>query len=345
MSEALNTLRSKGVPVSDDEYESSLIAILLHDVGHGPFSHALEYSILPDVNHEDITVVIVNYLNELFDDRLNMVRKIIQDQYHRKFFHQLVSSQLDTDRMDYLNRDSYFTGVSEGKVGSERLLKMLNVVDNEIVVEEKAIYSIENFLSARRLMYWQVYLHKTTVGAEKLLTKIIQRARHLVSSGVSLESSPLFKVFLSKNYSLDDFRSNRKILNDYLKLDDSDILSAIKSWESHSDTVLSTLCGMLLNRDLFRVRLSGIETGTEEIEKLIFNISHQFKIDPLDAKFLVAEGSMTNAAYISGGQRINVLMKDGNIIDIADAADLPNIAAMSKIVKKYYLCWPKSVSL
>ncbi|MFC2126271.1 HD domain-containing protein [Bacteroidota bacterium] len=345
MSEALNTLRGKGVQISDEEYESALIAILLHDVGHGPFSHALEFSILPGVEHEDITVAIVNYLDELFKNRLDLVKKIIQGQYDRKFFNQLVSSQLDTDRMDYLNRDSYFTGVSEGKIGSERILKMLNLINNEIVVEEKAIYSIENFLSARRLMYWQVYLHKTTVGAEKMLIKIIQRAKYLVSRNVFVESSPAFKVFLSHDYSLDDFISNRNVLNNFLKLDDTDILGAIKIWQDHPDLVLSTLSRMLLNRDLFKVRLSGNKTQEEELNDLINKVSEKYSINPEDARYLISEGSMTNAAYISGGQRINVLMKDGNIIDIADAADLPNIAAMSKIVKKYYLCWPKIVSL
>jgi len=345
MSEALNTLRGKGLQISEEEYESALIAILLHDIGHGPFSHALEFSILPDVEHEDITVVIVNYLNEIFNGQLDLVIKIIQGQYNRKFFCQLVSSQLDTDRMDYLNRDSYFTGVSEGKIGSERILKMLNVVNNEMVVEEKAIYSIENFLSARRLMYWQVYLHKTTVAAEKMLIKIIQRAKYLVLNGVSIESSPAFKVFLSHDYSLQDFTTNRDVLDNFLNLDDSDIISAVKYWQNNPDVVLSTLSRMLLNRDLFKVRLSGKATQEDELANLIKIVSKRYGISTEDASYLIAEGSMTNAAYISGGQRINVLMKDGRIIDIADAADLPNIAAMSKIVKKYYLCWPKIVSL
>lgn len=345
MADAMNTLKSKNVDISDEEYEAALVAILLHDVGHGPFSHALEYSILPGIGHEFITRIVVDYLNEIFDNRLELVKKIINDQYERRFFSQLVSSQLDTDRMDYLNRDSYFTGVSEGKIGSDRIVKMLNVVNNELVVEEKAIYSIENFLSARRLMYWQVYLHKTTVSAEKMIINIIRRAKKLVLQGIFLEAPPEFLIFLTGTFSKDDFKYKREVLDKFLMLDDYDILSTIKLWKGHPDKVISILSRMLLNRDLFRVRLSKARAKKKELDLINRRICSKYDLSIEEADYMISEGTISNAAYISGGQRINVLKKNGVIVDIAEAADLPNIKAMSKIVKKCYLCWPKSVSL
>jgi uncharacterized protein len=345
MSITLDNLRSKGHEISTQEYEASLIAILLHDVGHGPFSHALEYSLLPGIKHEHISYIIMNFFNSLFNNQLDLTLKIFTNQYERKFFHQLVSSQLDIDRLDYLKRDSFFTGVTEGKIGADRIIKMLDVRNDRIVVEEKGIYSIENFLSARRLMYWQVYLHKTTVSSEKMLIQLIRRAKHLAQKGVEVFASPSLKLFLGKDVYPDDFRESPEYLKAYASLDDYDIWGAIKLWSYHSDFILSSLSNMLLERKLFKVKLSNDPIDQEIIHKLEKKISTHYPIDEDEVSYFLVHGSMSNAAYIAAGQEINILTKKGEILDVAKASDLPNIMAMSKIVKKNYLCWSKNVSL
>lgn len=345
MDQALLNLRSKGIEISEAEYEASLVAILLHDIGHGPFSHTLEESLLQGIHHEQMSSLIIQLFNELFNGRLELALKIFNRKYHRLFFSQLVGSQLDVDRLDYLNRDSYFTGVSEGKIGFERILKMLNVWNEEIVVEEKAIYSIENFLSSRRLMYWQVYLHKTTVGTEKLLTQLIKRAKFLAQAGKLDTRNDALRLFLHNDFVLSDFGKDKKLLHAYLSLDDHDLWGSVKIWQYHKDQVLSELSRMLIERDLFRVVMQNTRIDHALRTSILEKVAQKFGLGPLEAGYFVVDGFMSNAAYEMDQSTINVMMKDGNIVEIASASDLPNIKAMSKIVKKYYLCWPKSVSL
>jgi len=345
MDVVLSSLRSKGIEISDEEYESALIAILLHDIGHGPFSHALEYSLIKGIEHEKISALVMQLFNDEMNNKLELAIKIFEGSYHKKFLSQLVSSQLDVDRLDYLNRDSFFTGVSEGKIGFERILKMLNVVDNEIVVEEKAIYSIENFLSSRRLMYWQVYLHKTTVSAEVLLIKLIKRAKKLALMGKLETRNNALKLFLLNNFKLTDFTANTEILKVFLSLDDNDIWGSIKIWQFHEDAVLSKLSQMLIERNLFKIKFYNKSISKNTRDRIIENIMDKCRLNKEDASYFVKDGELSNAAYELTNSKINVLMKNGDIVDIASASDLPNIKAMSKIVKKYYLCFSKSVSL
>lgn len=345
MTRALDSLRSKGIEIDDHEYESAQIAILLHDIGHGPFSHALEYSLMPGVQHESISFQFMKYLNKEFNGALSTTLKIFQNTYKRKFFHQLVSSQLDMDRLDYLKRDSFFTGVSEGAIGLDRIISMLNVVNDQIVVEEKGIYSIENFLNARRLMYWQVYLHKASVSAEKMIINLIIRAKELAKSGESIFATPAFNTFLSTNISIDDFQQKPALLETFGQLDDYDIWASIKMWSQSNDKILRLLSNSLLNRKLFKIKLTNESLSKQELEKIRLAIVDQFDVLKSDARYLLAYGEVTNKAYIAEGQKINILTKKGKVLDIAQAADLPNITAMSKIVKKHYLCCPKTVSL
>ena len=345
MSITLDNLRSKGHEISPAEYEASQIAILLHDIGHGPFSHALEYSLLKGIRHEHISLQLMEYFNKLFNGELELTIKIFTNQYSRKFFHQLVSSQLDIDRLDYLQRDSLFTGVSEGTIGADRIIKMLDIKDDQIVVEEKGIYSIENFLSARRLMYWQVYLHKATVSAEKMLIMLIQRAKHLVSQGENLFATPALNVFLTNDISLEMIQGNIDYLKAFASLDDYDIWAAVKIWRHHPDRILSSLSSMLLERRLFRVILSNEKFEKAYITDLKQQITETYHIHSKEVTYFLACGSMSNAAYIAGGQNINIMTKSGQVMDVAQASDLPNIKAMSKIVKKYYICWPKQIKM
>ncbi len=345
MDQALLTLRSKGVSITEEEYEAAMIAVILHDVGHGPFSHALEHSLLSGITHEQMSGLVIRLFNEVFQHTLDLALRIFNHQYERPFLSQLVASQLDVDRLDYLNRDSFFTGVSEGKVGFERILKMLNVVDEQIVVEEKAIYSIENFLSSRRLMYWQVYLHKTTVGAEKLLIQLIKRAKFLAKQGLLKTRNDALRLFLKNDYTIRDFGQDPSLLHAYLSLDDHDIWGGVKIWQYHPDKILAEMSRMLIERDLFRVDLTNSPANPAFKKTVVRAVADTYAISETDALFLVVDGFMSNAAYEEAGSKINVLMKNGDIVDITSASDLPNIKAMSKIVRKYYLCWPKSVSL
>ncbi|GAB1445401.1 HD domain-containing protein [Flammeovirgaceae bacterium] len=344
MGKVLDNLRLKGIDITPQEYEASQIAILLHDIGHGPFSHALEETLLPQINHESISFLFMKELNSLFNDQLNLALQIFQNTYQRKFFHQLVSSQLDTDRLDYLRRDCFYTGVSEGSIGVERIVVMLNVSQDQLVVEEKGIYSIENFLNSRRLMYWQVYLHKTAVSAERMLVNLIRRAQYLIQSGEALLCSASLQLFLSNSFTLEDFK-RKEVINNFGQLDDNDIWGAIKLWQNHPDQILSTLCHMLLHRNLFKIRLTNEPIEKTTIENIRSEISDRYQILRKDAAFLFSHGVVSNEAYVSGGQGINILTKRGELKEIADASDLPNIKALSKIVKKNYLCYPKNVSL
>ncbi|MBC5993342.1 HD domain-containing protein [Pontibacter cellulosilyticus] len=344
MNTALNTLRSKNNEISDKEFEASLIAILLHDIGHGPFSHALETAIFKNVHHEHLSLHIMHLLNEQFGGKLSLAIDIFTDKYHRKFFHQLVSSQLDVDRLDYLNRDSFYTGVYEGKIGADRIIKMLDVANDKLVVEEKGVYSIENFLVSRRLMYWQVYLHKTVISAENMVLRVVQRARELVQQDVEVPCSPCLKFFLTTDLTMQDFQQDSSILERFVSLDDHDIWGGIKMWASHSDKILSYLANSILSRKLFKVVIANkpidqeLQLGISEL------VQTHFKIADEDVKYLMIAGKIGNNAYDVEGQTIDMLTKSGYVIDVAEASDLPNIRALSNKVEKYYVCYPKEVA-
>jgi uncharacterized protein len=345
MDEALNNLQAKGYQISEDEREAAEIAILLHDIGHGPFSHVLEYTLLNQVHHEQVSNLIMQKLNEHFNGRLDLAIQMFSDNYPRKFFHQLISSQLDVDRLDYLSRDSFYTGVREGFIGSERLLSMLDLVNEQLVLEEKGIYSIENFLMARRLMYWQVYLHKTAIAAESMLIQILNRAKDLIQKGINLNCSEPLHLFLSKTFTWEEFRSDASLLNYFTDLDDHDIWAAIKNWKNNDDFILSKLCQDFLNRKLYTCKLGSqpiSKAKKDEIEKLI---QTRLGIEKEDLKYFFVEGSTSNAAYVQGDNTIKIVDKLGQMVELVEASDLPTIQALSKIVKKYYFCCPKSVYL
>lgn len=344
MSLVLDNLRGRDIPVSDQEYEASQIAILLHDIGHGPFSHSLEFNLLHNVSHEELTKLLFHHLNQQLDGQLTLAEKIFNGQYKRKFFHQLVSSQLDIDRLDYLKRDSFFTGVSEGTIGSDRIIQMLIVKNDQLLVEEKGIYSIENFLNARRLMYWQVYLHKTSLSAEQMLVQIIKRAKDLIQEQTKLVINYPLEPFMTNKIDLNTIRGSH-YLEAFARLDDYDIWTAIKSWVRNPDKVLSTLCQLLLDRKLFKIDLTNQKVNKNKKKKLARILKSALNLDERELSYFLVEGSISNAAYLRKDQSINIFTKEGAIVDIAQASDLPNIKALSKIVKKYYLCWPKSVSL
>ena len=344
MSRVLDNLRTKGIEISDEEYEASQIAILLHDLGHGPFSHALEDSIMSGVKHESISYLLMTRLNQEFGGALALTLKIFRNSYKRKFFYQLVSSQLDIDRLDYLKRDCFFTGVMEGTIGVDRIIAMLHVYRDQLVVEEKGIYSIENFLNARRLMYWQVYLHKTTISAERMLVNLIRRAQALVHAGEEVPASQALMHFLKNQCTLDTLKDDPVTLEAFGQLDDNDIWGAIKFWKNHPDKILSTLSTMLLERKLFQIELSVEPIRKSVIEKVRTSVAKKYGTLRAETPYLFSTGVVSNEGYTEG-QKINILTKQGNLLDIAQASDLPNIKALSNIVKKNYLCWPKNVSL
>jgi HD superfamily phosphohydrolase len=340
----IDSLRDKGNEINDQEAEAAYIAILLHDIGHGPFSHALEFSLLRNIRHEKLSHWLISALNKEFNGALDLAQQIFENSYHRKFFHQLVASQLDIDRLDYLKRDSFFTGVYEGTIGAERIIKLLDVRNDQIVVEEKGIYSIENFLSARRLMYWQVYLHKASVSAEKMLVSIINRAKHLCEQGQQVHASESLSVFLGQTVSESDFSSNPELLVHFAQLDDLDIWGAIKLWQNHPDAILSGLSRALLNRKLFKIKFSNEPFSAEQISIAQSELMYKLKVDSEDLPYFFESGKVSNSAYLSN-KSIYILTKKGEIIDVAQAADLPNIKAMTRVVKKYYLCWAKNLNL
>ena len=345
MGKTLDSLRAKGHMIFDAEYEASLVAILLHDIGHGPFSHTLEFSLFNGIDHEEMASWALKKLNKDFEGRLNLAMQIFEKRYPREFFGELVSSQLDIDRLDYLQRDCYFTGVQEGTIGAERIIQMLNIVNDRLVVEEKGLYSIESFLSARRIMYWQVYLHKTAVCAEKMLILLIQRARELTQNGISVPSTPAFTMFLERNISSKDFEEDPDILDVFMVMDDSDVWGSIKFWVNHDDKILSQLSKRLLTRNLFRVKLMNEKPSDKELEKLTSLTAKHFDISLEETSYYVSSGKVSNSAYLPQEGSIVIQKKSGELVDVAKAVDLPNIKAISKIVEKYYLCWPKDVPL
>ena len=344
MSITLDNLRIKGTDISESEYEAALIAILLHDIGHGPFSHALEYSLLRGIPHEELSLLTIELLNEEFGGQLTLALQIFKNQYPKKFFHQLVSSQLDIDRLDYLQRDCFFTGVSEGTIGADRIIKMMAVKDDQLVIEEKGIYSIENFLSARRLMYWQVYLHKTTVSAEKMLINLIQRAKKLAQDGRTFFVTEEMAYFMSQEVSLADFKADTSLLKKFLQLDDFDIWGAIKLWKNDPDYVLQNISQMFLTRKLFKINLVNEPFSGQEIEHLRTKARKKLQVPDEDLAYFFSTGTISNYGYLEK-DRISILTKKGEVVDVASAADLPNIKIMSKMVEKHYVCVAKSLIL
>jgi len=343
MGQAIETIRSKGHEITDEEAKGVTIAILLHDIGHGPFSHALEHSIVNNVTHEDISEIFMDSLNKEFNGELSLAIKIFQNRYKKKFLHQLVSSQLDMDRLDYLKRDSFFTGVSEGVISTERIIKMLNVVNDQLVVEAKGIYSIEKFIIARRLMYWQVYLHKTVLSAENLLVNILKRAKELAEKKVDLFCTPALKTFLYNKYSKKDFVNNHSILLAFANLDDYDIMASVKVWaaDTKKDKVLSLLSSLLLDRKLYAVELQNQPFKEEKINELKKEIKKSIGFTEKEVNYFVFTGTVTNDAYRADKIRINIMFKDGTVKDIAEASDQLSVDVLAKTVKKYFLCFPK----
>lgn len=339
MQKTVDVLRSKGVAISEDEENALYIAILLHDIGHGPFSHAMEHSIVKSVSHEAISLLFMEQLNTEFNGSLTLAIQIFKGEYHRSFMCELISSQLDMDRADYLKRDSFYTGVAEGNINSERIIANLDVVDDNLVVDEKGIYSVEKFLVARRLMYWQAYLHKTSLVAEQLLLRVLKRAKELTRKGKELKASRALAHFLNTDVKLENF--DKTTLDTFAQLDDNDIISAMKEWQYHDDFVLKNLCDMLINRQLLKIKIKD-----KKIDKLQL-IEHKqllietYNISSAEADYFVFTGDIFNQAYQQKTQNINILLKSGKIEDIAQASDTLNIKALSKPVTKYYICYPK----
>ena len=339
MEQAVQTLKDNGIEISNDEKMAVILAILLHDIGHGPFSHALENSFVTGVSHEEISNFFMNSLNHELGGDLELAIEIFEDKYPKRFLHDLVSSQLDMDRLDYLKRDSFFTGVSEGVVSNQRIIKMFSVVNDEIVIKEKGIYSIEKFIVARRLMYWQVYLHKTVLSAEFLLSKILERARKLINNGSTLFTVPTLKYFLTKNITNDNI-SQDEFLKNFSKIDDYDVLTCIKVWTGESDKVISKLSDMLVNRNLLKVKISTNKFSNEEMEKTLKFNQKILGFNNEEMQYFVFQKEMENNAYDPRKDEIKILFNDGSLKDITKASDNLNISALSKSVKKYYLFAP-----
>ena len=341
MGQAIEEIRSRGYEITENEARAVTVAILLHDIGHGPFSHSLENSLVKDTSHETISLMFMEQLNEFFKGELETAIQIFKNEYPKRFLHQLVSSQLDMDRLDYLKRDSFFTGVTEGVIGSDRIIKMLNVANDQLVVDEKGIYSIEKFLIARRLMYWQVYLHRTVVSSEQLLVMMLKRAQDLTSGGAVLFATPALDYFLKDAPGKFDPSNQAGFLKQFALLDDNDVLASAKVWCNYPDKVLSLLSDGLVNRGLFRVQLNNSPFDPALVESMRQKVASQLGISREEACYLVISDSVSNFAYSDMDDRISILDKKGNIRDIAEASDILNISVLSKTVRKYFLCFPR----
>lgn len=341
MNLAVQVIRRKGHEITEDEEKAVLLAILLHDIGHGPFSHALEYDIVNGVSHEEISSFFIKRLEDEFGEDLNRTLSIFTNTYHKPFLYQLVSSQLDMDRMDYLNRDSFYTGVSEGVIGSDRIIEMLNVHEGQLVLEEKGIYSIEKFIVARRLMYWQVYLHKTVVAGEFMLIHTLRRAKQLVIHGKELFASPALMYFMKNKITSKDFKNDPSALDNFAQLDDFDIMGAIKVWQFCDDAVLADLSTRLVNRRLFKIQISKTPFSEEVILSKRMEVAAAMNISLEDAAFYVYSDVLSNNAYNQGKQNINLLMKNGTVMDLSLASDNLNISAFTTPVEKWFLCFPE----
>ena len=341
MSEAIKVLSQKGIFIFDSEAEAVQAAILMHDIGHGPFSHVLENTLIHGISHEEISLMMMDKMNKEMGGELTLAIKIFRDEYPKRFLHQLISSQLDMDRLDYLRRDSFFTGVTEGNIGSARIIKMLNVVDDQLVIDYKGIYSIENYLTSRRLMYWQVYLHKTTVACEKVLVNALLRAKKLASEGVELFASPALRYFLYNNVDAAHFSIDSEALQHYIDLDDNDIWSAVKVWKDSDDKVLALLSADLIERRPFRVEIHDEEVSDERIAELRKELAEHFGITPEDAWFLISLNTIQKDMYDIHDDHISILNKDNTLKDIAEASEILNVELLSKKIRKYYLCYQR----
>ena len=341
MSEAIKVLSQKGIFIFDSEAEAVQAAILMHDIGHGPFSHVLENTLIHGISHEEISLMMMDKMNKEMGGELTLAIKIFRDEYPKRFLHQLISSQLDMDRLDYLRRDSFFTGVTEGNIGSARIIKMLNVVDDQLVIDYKGIYSIENYLTSRRLMYWQVYLHKTTVACEKVLVNALLRAKKLASEGVELFASPALHYFLYNDVDAAHFSIDSEALQHYIDLDDNDIWSAVKVWKDSDDKVLALLSNDLIERRPFRVEIHDEEVSDERIAELRKELAEHFGITTDDAWFLISLNTIQKDMYDIHDDHISILNKDNTLKDIAEASEILNVELLSKKIRKYYLCYQR----
>jgi uncharacterized protein len=343
MGQAIDTLRAKGHDITAQELQAANLAILLHDIGHGPFSHALENILIEDLSHEQLSMKFMQRLKPMHEEGIERAISIFNNSYHKKFLHQMVSGQLDMDRLDYLNRDSFFTGVSEGVVSYDRIIKTLDVADDMLVTDEKGIYSLEKFVVARRLMYWQVYLHKTVISAEKLLVTIIRRAKQVAMEGQELFATPSLKKFLMRNLCAADFDNQPQLLDDFAMLDDFDVFTSIKVWTEHPDRILSLLCSRLVARKLFKIELQKEEFDKNYVDEIRERCVDYFSLKMDEVDYFVINGKTENNAYDPGVGNIMILQKNGQVSDLAEISDQLNIRVLSKPVKKYFLCYPKEV--
>ena len=341
MSEAITSLTQKGIFIFDSEAEAVEAAILMHDIGHGPFSHVLEHTLINGISHEEISLLMMEQINREMKGELNLALKIFKNEYPKKFLHQLISSQLDMDRLDYLRRDSFFTGVTEGNIGSARIIKMLDVVDDNHVVNSKGLYSIENYLMSRRLMYWQVYLHKTTVSSEKVLVNALLRAKQLAREGKDVFATPCLRYFLYNDVDADTFMTDEQAQRNYALLDDNDIWSSLKVWIDSGDKVLATLSADILNRNLFKVEISGEPIDGGRIEEIKSALAEKFGISKDDARYLMSVDTIQKDMYDVNDDHITILFKNDTIKDISEASEVMNIALLSKKIRKYYLCYQR----
>ena len=340
MNKALNQLENKGHKISKQEKEGVKIAILLHDIGHCPFSHALERTIVKDISHEQLTLIYMHKLNEKFNGKLSLAIKIFENKYERKFLNQLVSSQLDMDRLDYLKRDSFFTGVTEGNIGVDRIISMLDIKDDRLVIEEKGIYSIEKFIIARRLMYWQVYLHKTVLSAENMLIQILNRAKYLYENSKKIHLSPDLKRFFKNSFSFDDFIKDDSILENFSRLDDYEIYACLKYWIKNEDFVLSNLSQKILDRDILKIRIQKTKYNKKIISEYRSNMMKKENINLKESKYFIFSDKVSNSLYSIHESNIKILFKDGKIKDLSYSSDQFNLKVLAKTINKYFLCSP-----
>jgi uncharacterized protein len=339
---AIESLRYKGIEINDNEEEAVLAAILLHDIGHGPFSHALEESLISGISHEYISHLLMNNLNKIFSNRLDLAIEIFNDRYSKKFLHQLVSSQLDMDRLDYIKRDSFFTGVTEGTIGTDRIIKMLNVINDALVIEKKGIYSVEKFLISRRLMYWQVYFHKTVIASENLMVKMLQRAKQVASSDPNLFATPALSYFLFNHINSDSLQKNPdEVIQYFLKLDDADIIVSAKEWAFSKDKVLSILANNLINRNLAKVIISDQQTEKSILDNISGQIQKSYGVNSNDTSFFLFQGEISNNAFSSNEDMIQILLNNNETKDISEISDILNVPYLQKSEKKYFICYPK----
>ena len=345
MNQAIEVIKLKGHTITDEESEGALAAILLHDIGHGPFSHTLEKSIVQGLSHEELSLMIIHQLNVEFGNRLSLAIEIIRDTYPKRFLHQLVSSQLDMDRLDYLSRDSFFTGVAEGTISAHRIIKMLTICNDELVVESKGIYSIENFIISRRLMYWQVYFHKTVMAAEYMLINILNRAKYLTGKGHRLFSTPSLELFLKNPLKREDFEGNKRWITEFMRLDDFDVFSSIKVWMNHEDRILAFLCSHLIDRHLYKVLIQNEPFDPSFLDSIGRAVQNKYGVSENELEYFVVRDIVANSAYSLNDDKIKILFRDNTLMDVTEASDQLNISVLSSEVSKFVLCYPKDLTL